>query len=153
MSFTDLNIPASSSTVTVKIFDVVDDPQKVVVPAVAFMSPVAPGYENMTCPAFAFLVENTATKTRVLFDLGPRKDLENGAPGMAAAAKAGTMAMPVTKDIGEKLEEHGVELSSISAAIWRYVRGITFWGCRSLMHSFMSLLAIRTQIILVSSIL
>ncbi|KAJ7793410.1 beta-lactamase-like protein [Mycena olivaceomarginata] len=120
MSFTDLNIPASSSTVTVKIFDVVNNPQAVVVPAVAFMSPVAPGYENMTCPMFAFLVENTATKTRVLFDLGPRKDLENGAPSMAAAVKAGTMSMPVTKDIGEQLEEHGVELSSISAAIWSH---------------------------------
>ncbi|KAJ7794636.1 putative N-acyl homoserine lactonase AttM [Mycena olivaceomarginata] len=120
MSFTDLNIPASSSTVTIKIFDVVNDPQAVVVPAVAFMSPVAPGYENMTCPMFAFLVENTATKTRVLFDLGPRKDLENGAPGMAAAVKAGMMSMPVTKDIGEQLEEHGVELSSISAAIWSH---------------------------------
>jgi hypothetical protein len=120
MSFTDLNIPASSSTVTVKIFDVVDDPQKIIAAAASFVSPVAPGYENLTCPMFAFLVENTTTKTRVLFDLGPRKDLENGAPGMAAAVKAGAASMPVTKDIGEQLVENGVELSSISAAIWRY---------------------------------
>ncbi|KAJ7902657.1 hypothetical protein B0H14DRAFT_2427868 [Mycena olivaceomarginata] len=120
MSFTDLDIPASSSTVTVKIFDVVDDPQTIIAAAASFVSPVAPGYENLTCPMFAFLVENTTTKTRVLFDLGPRKDLENGAPGMAAAVKAGAASMPVTKDIGEQLVENGVELSSISAAIWSH---------------------------------
>ncbi|KAJ6486908.1 hypothetical protein C8R45DRAFT_828022 [Mycena sanguinolenta] len=120
MSFRELNIPDSSSTVTVKIFDIVDDPQKVVVPAAAFFTPVAPGYENLTCPMFAFLVENTTTKQRVLFDLGPRKDLENGAPSVAAAVKAGTISMPVSKDIGEQLSEDGVELESISAAIWSH---------------------------------
>ncbi|KAJ6486911.1 beta-lactamase-like protein [Mycena sanguinolenta] len=120
MSFRDLDIPASPSTVSVKIFDIIDDPQKVVVPAAAFFTPVAPGYENLTCPMFAFLVENTTTKQRVLFDLGPRKDLENGAPSVAAAVKAGTISMPVSKDIVEQLAEDGVELGSISAVIWSH---------------------------------
>ncbi|KAF7349268.1 Metallo-beta-lactamase superfamily protein [Mycena sanguinolenta] len=120
MSFRDLDIPTSPSTVTVKIFDIIDDPQNAVVPAAAFFTPVAPGYENLTCPMFAFLVENTTTKQRVLFDLGPRKDLENGAPSVAAGVKAGTMSMPVSKDISEQLAEDGVELESISAVIWSH---------------------------------
>ncbi|KAF8189876.1 hypothetical protein K438DRAFT_1592687 [Mycena galopus ATCC 62051] len=120
MSFRDLNIPASSSTVTVKIFDIVDDPQKVIAAASSFLAPVGPGYENLTCPVFAFLVENTTTKKRVLFDLGPRKDLENGAPSIAAAVKAGYMAMPVSKDIGEQLAEDGVDLNTISGVIWSH---------------------------------
>ncbi|KAJ7234631.1 beta-lactamase-like protein [Mycena haematopus] len=120
MSFRDLDIPASSSTVRVKIFGIVDDPKKAVAPAAAFFAPIAPGYENMTCPTFAFLVENTTTKKRVLFDLGPRKDLENGAPSTAAAVKAGALCLPVSKDIVEQLEEEGVELGSISAVIWSH---------------------------------
>ncbi|KAF8189890.1 hypothetical protein K438DRAFT_1832269 [Mycena galopus ATCC 62051] len=120
MSFLDLNIPASMSTVTVKIFDIVDDPQKVIAGASSFLTPVAPGFENLTCPTFAFLVENTTTKKRVLFDLGPRKDLENGAPFIAAAVKAGYMAMPVSKDIGEQLAENGVDLNTISGVIWSH---------------------------------
>ncbi|KAJ6486901.1 hypothetical protein C8R45DRAFT_996388 [Mycena sanguinolenta] len=120
MSFRDLDIPVSSSTVTVKIFDIVDDPQQVIAAAASFLTPVAPGYENLTCPTFAFLVENTTTKQRVLFDLGPRKDLENGAPSVAAGVKAGAMRMPVSKDIVEQLAEDGVELGTISAVIWSH---------------------------------
>ncbi|KAJ6571763.1 beta-lactamase-like protein [Mycena capillaripes] len=120
MSFHNLNIPVSSSTVTVKIFDVVDDPKQVIAGAAGFITPVAPGYENLTCPIFAFLVENTTTKRRVLFDLGIRKDPENAAPPMAQAFKAGLMAMPVSKDIVEQLAEDGVDKESISAVIWSH---------------------------------
>jgi len=120
MSFHDLNIPASSSTVTVKIFDIIDNPLNVVAAANLFITPVAPGYENLTLPAFAFLVENTTTKKRVLFDLGPRKDLENAAPSMAAAVKAGVASMPVSKDIVEQLAENGVDLGTISSVIWSH---------------------------------
>ncbi|KAJ7627593.1 beta-lactamase-like protein [Mycena polygramma] len=120
MSFNNLNIPAGSSTVTVKIFDIIEDPQKVIASAVAFLKPVPPGYENLTCPVFAFLIENATTKQKVLFDLGPRKDLENAAPPIAAAVKAGFMAMPVSKDIIEQLAESGVEAKSISAVIWSH---------------------------------
>ncbi|KAJ7910629.1 beta-lactamase-like protein [Mycena leptocephala] len=120
MSFHDLNIPASSSTVTVKIFDVIEDKQKIIAAAANFLTPVAPGYENLACPIFAFLVENTSTKQRVMFDLGARKDLENAAPSVAAAFKAGQMAIPISKDIVEQLAEDGVELESISAVIWSH---------------------------------
>ncbi|KAJ7136030.1 beta-lactamase-like protein, partial [Mycena epipterygia] len=84
------------------------------------LTPVVPGYENLTCPVFAFLVENIATKQRVLFDLGPRKDLENAAPPIVQAVKAGLMFLPVSKDIIEQLAEVGVDAGSISAVIWSH---------------------------------
>ncbi|KAJ6590549.1 hypothetical protein DFH09DRAFT_1307097 [Mycena vulgaris] len=122
MSFHDLGIPASSSTVTVQVFNVVDDPNTVVVPAGLFISPILPGHENLRAPVFAFLIENVATKQRVMFDLGPRKDLQNAAPYIVAAVNAGAIAMPVSRDIVEQLVDAGVTLDSISAVIWRRVR-------------------------------
>ncbi|KAJ7208990.1 beta-lactamase-like protein [Mycena pura] len=120
MSFIDLGIPASSSTVSVKVFNVVDEPNTVIVPAAVFLSPVLPGRENLGFPVFAFLIENAATKQRIMFDLGPRKDLENAAPVIAEAVKAGVVSMPVSRDIGEQLQDAGVDLQSISAVIWSH---------------------------------
>lgn len=119
MSFLDLGIPASSSTVSVKVFNVVDEPNTVIVPAAVFLSPVLPGRENLGFPVFAFLIEHTATKQRVMFDLGPRKDLVNAAPVIAEAVKTGIVSMPVSRDIGEQLQDAGVDLQSINAVIWR----------------------------------
>ncbi|KAJ7638203.1 beta-lactamase-like protein [Roridomyces roridus] len=120
MSFTDLGIPPSSSTVSVKIFDIINDPSQVLANAASFLSPVGEGHENLTCPCYAFLIENTTTKQRVMFDLGPRKDLENGATYVKEAVKAGHLRMPVSKDATEQLEEAGVDLKSISAVIWSH---------------------------------
>ncbi|KAK7019049.1 Metallo-beta-lactamase superfamily protein [Favolaschia claudopus] len=121
MSFQDLDIPASSSTVTVKIFDIVDDPKKVIAAAANFLTPVPAGYENTTCPVYAFLVEHVPSGKKVLFDLGPRKDLgENGAPFMREAVRSGANILPVSKDIVEQLADDGVDLASISSVIWSH---------------------------------
>ncbi|KAJ7078542.1 beta-lactamase-like protein [Mycena belliarum] len=120
MSFHDLGIPESPSTVTVKIYNVVDEPNTVVVPASVFLSPVLPGNENLGFPVFAFLIENAATKQRVMFDLGPRKDLHNAVQSIAEAAKAGIVAFPVTRDIVEQLNDTDVDLDTISAVIWSH---------------------------------
>ncbi|KAJ7638142.1 beta-lactamase-like protein [Mycena rosella] len=119
-SFQTLGIPASSSTVTVKAFNLVNDPSKVSISASLFLTPVLPGHESLRCPAFAFLIENAATKRRVMFDLGPRKDLENAAPSLAEAFKAGALDMPMKRDIVEQLTDNGVDLKSISAVIWSH---------------------------------
>ncbi|KAJ6590580.1 hypothetical protein DFH09DRAFT_1358773 [Mycena vulgaris] len=63
-------------------------------------------------PDFAFLIESVATKQRVMFDLGPRKDLENAAPFVAEAVEAGTMALPARPP-----PEAAVDVNSISAVI------------------------------------
>ncbi|KAJ7057886.1 hypothetical protein C8F01DRAFT_1151450 [Mycena amicta] len=114
------DIPSSTSTVSVKMYDLISDHSKVKSSAASFFQPVLPGHETLTCPVFAFLIENQVTKQRVMFDLGPRKDLENAVPWFAAAVKAGLAAMPVEKDIAEQLVEDGVPLESISAVIWSH---------------------------------
>ncbi|KAF7326428.1 Metallo-beta-lactamase superfamily protein [Mycena sanguinolenta] len=120
MSFRDLGIPASTSTVTVRIFDVVSDPQDMISSAANFLSPVPPGYENIPLPIFAFLIQNNSTKQRVMFDLGIRKDLENAAPSVAELVNTGRLKIPVKKDIVEQLEDDKVDLESISAVIWSH---------------------------------
>lgn len=72
MSFHDLNIPPSSATVVVKAFNLIDDLGKIVLSASAFFTPILPGHEQLRCPIYAFLVENTTTKERIMFDLGLR---------------------------------------------------------------------------------
>ncbi|KAJ7695487.1 hypothetical protein B0H17DRAFT_930768 [Mycena rosella] len=120
MSFQDLGIPASSSTVTVKAFNVVEG--TIAVPASSFFTPVLPGHEHLMAPVFAFLIENTTTKQRVMFDLGLRKDLENAAPAIAEIFKAGGITtMSVERDIVEQLVDTGVDLNSINAVVWRRV--------------------------------
>jgi hypothetical protein len=56
-----------------------------------------------------------------MFDLGPHKDIENPAPPIAHAAKAGVGAMPVDRDLVEQLVDDEVDLGSISAIVWRLV--------------------------------
>ncbi|KAJ7784552.1 beta-lactamase-like protein [Mycena metata] len=120
MSFHDLKIPASEATVSVKAYDTMEDVRKVSVPAASFLSPALPGHEVLRLPAFAFLVENSTLGRRVMFDLGARKDAENGAPSIAEAIKAGYLSMPVGRDIVEQLGDDGVDLNSINAVIWSH---------------------------------
>ncbi|KAF8208920.1 beta-lactamase-like protein [Mycena galopus ATCC 62051] len=116
MSFHELGIPTSNATVSLKAFNVVLDMRA---PAGELMQPVPTGFEAFRAPVFAFLAEHVATGKRVMFDLGPRKDLENVAPSLAEMFKAG-LAMPVDRDITEQLVDHGVSLESISAVIWSH---------------------------------
>ncbi|KAJ7432906.1 beta-lactamase-like protein [Mycena galericulata] len=120
MAFRELGIPPSSSTVTLKVFDIVEHPSKVISPAALFYTPILPGHENLRCPVFAFLVENASTKQRIMFDLGPRKDPENAAPSIAEGAKTGTMLLPVSRDVVEQLADVGVALDSIDAVVWSH---------------------------------
>ncbi|KAJ7637111.1 beta-lactamase-like protein [Roridomyces roridus] len=115
-----LDIPPSSSTVSVKAYNTVDHPSTGKAPAPSFYKPVLPGHENMAPPSFAFLIQSKATKQRVLFDLGPRKDPENAVPFIAEAARTQFMFLPVSRDVCEQLTDDGVALDTISAAIWSH---------------------------------
>jgi hypothetical protein len=119
MSFHELGIPVSESTVSLTAFDVVTSPRAVRFPARTLMRPVPAGHDVLHFPVFAFLIEHRASGARILFDLGPRKDLLNGCPAIAAALRNGSVVMPVERDIVEQLEDAGVDVGSISAVIWR----------------------------------
>jgi len=105
--------------VLLKAFNVVRDARALSVPAKGFMNPVLAGHEVFHGPVLAFLVEHAATGRRIMFDLGVRKDPENAAPRVAEMFTAGVV-MLVDRDITEQLVENGVELDSISAAIWSH---------------------------------
>jgi hypothetical protein len=122
MSFHELGITVSEATVSVTAFDVVASPRAARFPARTLMRPVPTGHDALHFPVFAFLIEHRASGARILFDLGPRKDLLNGCPAIAAALRNGSVVMPVERDIVEQLEDTGVDVGSISAVIWRCVR-------------------------------
>ncbi|KAJ7745370.1 hypothetical protein B0H16DRAFT_1675966 [Mycena metata] len=111
MSSTTISIPPSTATVSVTAFDVAEDPSKIVIPAV-FFQPVLPGHEILHLPIFAFLIEHTPTG---------RRDFENASPAFIQSFKSLGAAMPIARDIVEQLEDHGVDVNSIDAVIWRYV--------------------------------
>ncbi|KAJ7672135.1 hypothetical protein DFH06DRAFT_1319567 [Mycena polygramma] len=115
MSFREFGILTSEATLTA--FDIVSSPRDVHVPASVFLQPVLAGHANLSAPAFAFLVVHAATGRRVMFDLGPRNDMENAAPGIAEAVKAGVIVMPVERDVVEQLADDGVDLDSSADTI------------------------------------
>ncbi|KAJ7486573.1 beta-lactamase-like protein [Mycena latifolia] len=117
-SFEHFGIPASKSTVDVKVFNVGNLTLINVTGAV--VSPVVPGHESITFPAYSFLVEHKATHRRVVFDLGVRKDPQNAVPNIATAFAAGAFTTEQTKDVAELLEDGGIPLASIENVIWSH---------------------------------
>ncbi|KAF7300599.1 Metallo-beta-lactamase superfamily protein [Mycena chlorophos] len=119
-TYRDLGIPTSSSTVTVKVFDSIQagDHAKVSIAAENFYAPILPGHTKLACPVFVFLIEHPASGTKVMFDLGLRKDLENAAPPSAAFFQ---QVLPNSeRDVVDLLAASGVPGESLSAVIWSH---------------------------------
>ncbi|KAF5366426.1 hypothetical protein D9758_009780 [Tetrapyrgos nigripes] len=114
----EITIPPSNSTVSVKAFNILTSTSSV--PANVFVEPVLPGRDTMyTLPAYSFLIEHG--KRRVMFDLGPRKDMENFSPKLKEGFPSHPgFNLPVEKDVVEQLTEGGVELESVDAVIWSH---------------------------------
>lgn len=112
-----LNIPTSSSTVSVQCINTTTN---VVVPASGYVKDQIPGHEKFSLPIFAFLITHKDSGRRVLFDMGSRKDWWNLAPGGVNIVETALQGLQVEKNVDEILTEHGIELKSITALIWRY---------------------------------
>ncbi|KAJ7683086.1 hypothetical protein B0H17DRAFT_1205327 [Mycena rosella] len=80
----------------------------------AFFHPVLPGHETSPSPVYAFLVEHK--NTRLMFDLGIRKDTVNFVPSVAASFASGAFILNQSKDITELLQDGGVPLKSIDTS-------------------------------------
>ncbi len=113
----DLKIPSSSASVKVQIIDTTSHIAGIDV--TAFFDPVIPGYTEINCPAYSFLITHPSGR-KLLFDLGVRKDFENLAPRIVERMKAGNWQVTVQKGVREQLEEHGVKGESIEAIIWSH---------------------------------
>jgi hypothetical protein len=113
----DLNIPASSNTVSVKIIDIctISD-----VPSEKLFAPIIPGTKPVApVPALIFLVEHPSGQ-KVLFDLGIRKDWENLSPAIVQRLKTVGHKPHIEKNASEFLDENGIGKESINAVIWRF---------------------------------
>lgn len=111
-----LNIPLSSTCVTVKIIDVANVAN---VPAEALFTPPVRGFTTVpTAPSFVFLLEHPSGH-KVLFDLGIRKDWENLPPAIVERFRVVGHQPSAEKNVSEVLDEAGVEKESIDAVIWR----------------------------------
>ncbi|KAJ7696459.1 beta-lactamase-like protein [Mycena rosella] len=117
-SFRDFGIPVSNATVDVRVFNVGNATLRDT--AHAFISPVLPGNEAFEAPLFAFLVEHNATQTRIMFDLGIRKDPLNFVPSIANLFSSGLASADVSKDITDLLQDGGIPLTSIKTVIWSH---------------------------------
>jgi hypothetical protein len=108
-----LNIPPSSSTVSVSI---IDTTSTVYVPPTMVLEPHIEGHDELICPNFAFLITHKGRDgmQKLLFDLGTRKDLEGYAPIVRGLTDQ--MRTVIESDITEIL---GAELKEINATIWR----------------------------------
>ncbi|KAJ6455400.1 hypothetical protein C8R45DRAFT_1036258 [Mycena sanguinolenta] len=112
-SYRDFGIPASSATVDIRVFNVAN--MTLSDQSHAFIAPVVPGHESVTFPMYSFLIEHSSSNTRLMFDLGIRKDPQNTPPSISDAFAAGFATLEPYKDITVLLQEGGIDLTNIDA--------------------------------------
>ncbi|KAI6082335.1 beta-lactamase-like protein [Hypoxylon rubiginosum] len=115
----ELNIPASTSTVNVSIINTTGtirglDPQR-------FFEPKIPGHDWLAAPIYSFLVQHPTLNRTFVFDLGLRKDWQNFPPHFLAGLKAAGAVLDVPKGVREVLDDQGVDTKAIEAVVWSHM--------------------------------
>ncbi|KAH7927167.1 hypothetical protein BV22DRAFT_1032176 [Leucogyrophana mollusca] len=113
----ELSIPPSQATVTVKAINVSNDGRSL---AQFFLKPVLAGREVLPAVFFSFLIEHPTSGKRLVFDLGVRKDPMNYPPAVVEMFEKGVFGATVEKDVATLLEEGGIPLNSVNAVIWSH---------------------------------
>jgi len=112
----EFDVPTSTNTVSVRV---INTGGSVTLPA-SMIVPTIKGMENLTeIPSFSFLVEHPSGR-KVLFDLGIRKDWENGPAGLVNLIKEMGWTVRSQTGVHEVLEQHGVQRTQIEAVIWSH---------------------------------
>ncbi|KAK5174415.1 uncharacterized protein LTR77_001495 [Saxophila tyrrhenica] len=112
------NIPPSSSTVSVSIIDTTSSIKGV--DTWKFLSPSIKGHDYLSTLAFSFFIEHSASKRKLMFDLGIRKDWQNSSPFLIGRFKMGGYELTVKKSVREILEAEGIDGRDIEAVIWSH---------------------------------
>ena len=111
-----VNVPPSSTTVSVKIIDVAYIAR---LSANALYQPPIPGIDYLQpAPSFSFLIEH-ASGQRVFFDLGIPTDVSILGPEIEARLKEKGHQIRVENPPVETLEKYGISRNEIDAVIWR----------------------------------
>ncbi|KAF2157497.1 hypothetical protein K461DRAFT_235780 [Myriangium duriaei CBS 260.36] len=113
----NLNIPVSDATVKVSC---VDSTTRLRLPMGPFLRPDYKGNEDLTGPAFGFLIEHASAK--IMFDLGTRKEWQTLPSMIVNMMKEGGWKVEVDKDTSEILTDNGVDVAggAIKEVIWSH---------------------------------
>lgn len=87
-----------------------------------FAGPGQAGHTSLLGPSISFLIHHIPTNTRVLFDLGCRKDPKALPPAVLNIITSPGWDVEVTKDVREILTENGVDVDAgaIDSIIWSH---------------------------------
>ncbi|KAH7399182.1 metallo-beta-lactamase superfamily protein [Phaeosphaeria sp. MPI-PUGE-AT-0046c] len=117
----DLCIAESKITVKIPIIDTTSHMSKF--PASGFVDPMVPGFAEVDCCDFAFLIEHPTSTHKcstLLFDLGVRKDWENSPATFVEGVKSAGCVIEVEKDVATILREHGQDLNKVGGIVWSH---------------------------------
>lgn len=121
-SIPKLDIPQSDKTVEVSIVDTTT--RAFGLPTSAFMMPTIKGFElyNGGC-SWAFLIKH-GDKDVLLYDMGARKDSENGPTVTLEQMKQIGAGFTVEKNVDEILREGGQDPAAVNAIIWSHYHSV-----------------------------
>jgi len=127
----ELNIPHSKHIVHVSIIDTTGHVGKI--PVSAFMSPAIPGFEFLQAPCYSFLIKHDNPEAQskydhMLWDLGVRKDWENGPKVVVDRVKAGGFSIEVDKNVVDILRENGDDPEKVGGIIWSHYHWVSLFA-------------------------
>ncbi|KAK3116913.1 hypothetical protein LTR53_002209 [Teratosphaeriaceae sp. CCFEE 6253] len=119
----ELNIPPSQHTVDVSIINTTGHVGNI--PVHLFMNPAVPGYEYIDAPCYSFLIKHSNSDASskydyLLFDLGIRKDWEQGPKAVVDRVKASGYTVEVEKYVAQILRDNGDEPAKVGRIIWSH---------------------------------
>lgn len=119
----DLKIPSSDNTVDVSVIDTTS--YIAGLPAAAFIQPPVPGFSELSAPCFGFMIKHKSQGSKskhdtMIFDLGVRKDFENGPASLVKQFQSGNVIIRTEKDVATTLKENGQDLNEVGAIIWSH---------------------------------
>jgi glyoxylase-like metal-dependent hydrolase (beta-lactamase superfamily II) len=95
----------------------IDTTCNLTVPADTLVEPVIKGHELMNFPTVSFLIVHKQSGRKILFDLGCKRDFWNLPPPISSVIDAKVPGIKVEKSLADVLEEGGIRLDSLEAAI------------------------------------
>ncbi|KAI2632153.1 Metallo-hydrolase/oxidoreductase [Hypoxylon sp. NC1633] len=114
-----LHVPASSSTVDVRVIDT--NTRLYLKPGI-FWTPILRGFEGPHAPIYCFLI--THGDRHIIFDLGVRRDWENLAPKLVQVIKEVTEVTSNERDVASVLDDDAsglsIRSSDIEAVVWSH---------------------------------
>ncbi|KAK0259033.1 hypothetical protein B0A54_01638 [Friedmanniomyces endolithicus] len=119
----DLNIPPSQHKVDVSIIDTTAVITNM--PTGLFMTPAIPGFDTFQAPCYGFLIKHSnpdkpSKYDHLLFDLGVRKDWQNGPKVMVDQQKQVGYGLKVDNDVAGILRENGDDPAKVGGIIWSH---------------------------------